>query len=179
VIVYKATNNINGKIYIGYTTNSLEHRKRQHISRAKSKHQGISLFHLALRKYGPANFSWVVIDSGVSRDELILKEEFWINFYKSSSVLYNLRSGGAVGSTLSNDIKRQISIKLKNRQIKDELKRKVMCVDTGEVFDSLTAAAKFLKTSRSNIRRVLDSIGTCKGLTWITIKLPEYGYTYN
>ena len=50
MIVYKITNNINSKIYIGITINSLEQRFKQHLRDAKRKKQ-YPLYE-AMKKYG-------------------------------------------------------------------------------------------------------------------------------
>ena len=48
--IYKITNKINNKVYIGQTINSLEKRFKQHLSEAK---QGKNCrLHSAIRKYG-------------------------------------------------------------------------------------------------------------------------------
>lgn len=54
MIVYKATNNINNKVYIGITTKTLEHRKSIHKKDSKTKD---TYFYKAIRKYGFENFS--------------------------------------------------------------------------------------------------------------------------
>ena len=45
MIIYKITNKINGKVYIGQTVNSLQQRWREHRN-ARDK----NLFHNAIRK---------------------------------------------------------------------------------------------------------------------------------
>jgi predicted GIY-YIG superfamily endonuclease len=58
MLVYKAENKLNGNLYIGKTTRSLEERRNGHISESKSDNLR---FHNALRKYGPENFAWSVL----------------------------------------------------------------------------------------------------------------------
>lgn len=50
-IIYKATNLIDGKIYIGQTTRTLEKRRKEHEKPSKHNY----LFQRAIRKYGKAN----------------------------------------------------------------------------------------------------------------------------
>ena len=56
MIIYKATNKINGKVYIGQTINSLEHRKSGHEREARYQKETSVYFHNALLKYGFYNF---------------------------------------------------------------------------------------------------------------------------
>lgn len=49
MLIYKATNNINGKIYIGQTTKTLEERKKYHKRDSKRID---NLFYRAIRKCG-------------------------------------------------------------------------------------------------------------------------------
>lgn len=87
-IIYKATNLINGKVYIGQTTRSLHSRISAH---KKSKRA----FGKAIQKYGIENFRIAIIDKAEDKSGLDNKETFWINFYKSMGPQgYNLTSGG-------------------------------------------------------------------------------------
>ena len=55
--VYKITNSINGKIYIGQTKHSIEERFKGHLKQSKvDKEQDHSILHEAIRKYGEKNF---------------------------------------------------------------------------------------------------------------------------
>ena len=55
--IYKATNKVNGKVYIGKTSAKLSVRKRQHTSDTYSKNSK-TVFHSAIRKHGINNFEW-------------------------------------------------------------------------------------------------------------------------
>ena len=96
MIIYKATNIQNGKVYIGQTTNTLEYRKSQHFRESKSEHRKNTYFHNAISKYGEESFVFEEIDSAESIEELNIKEEKWIRFYRSTEKRngYNLDSGG-------------------------------------------------------------------------------------
>lgn len=56
MIIYKITNKINGKVYIGQTTDSLSRRKSGHIQAATSGSK--SKLYSAMRKYGVENFEF-------------------------------------------------------------------------------------------------------------------------
>ena len=61
--IYKFTNKINGKVYIGQT-NNIEKRKRGHKSESFNPNaNGYNLpFHCAIRKYGWENFDFEIIE---------------------------------------------------------------------------------------------------------------------
>lgn len=67
MVIYKATNLINGKCYIGKTVHKLDTRKLEHNSCAKRSND---YFHRSIRKYGKDNFKWEIIYE--CDDELIL-----------------------------------------------------------------------------------------------------------
>jgi len=91
MVIYKATNNVNGKVYIGQTQLSLEKRKVKHIWDAgKARFH----FHRALNKYGVENFKWQVICICPNIDSLNEQEQYFINFYDSLNNGYNLTAGG-------------------------------------------------------------------------------------
>lgn len=117
MIIYKATNKINGKIYIGQTINSLEFRKQQHFREAKSNSKVNTYFHNALNKYGLDNFLFEAIDNADNIDDLNRKEIYWISYYQSTnkSLGYNLDSGGKSGGCKSESTKRKIGDKTKER----------------------------------------------------------------
>lgn len=94
-IIYKVTNNVNQKVYIGQTTTSIEERMYHHIYRAE-KELNITHTHFinAIRKYGKDSFSWEEIDSADTREELNEKEIYWIQYYNSIENGYNIQAGG-------------------------------------------------------------------------------------
>lgn len=54
-IIYKVTNEINDKVYIGQTIRDLEKRKKSHI--LQSQRGSSYYFHRALVKYGVSTFT--------------------------------------------------------------------------------------------------------------------------
>ena len=83
-IIYKITNKVNGKIYIGLTKQKLQSRFRGHLSDARKalKNDGrVCYFQNALLKYGKENFILEQIDQADTKEELCRKEEYWISYY--------------------------------------------------------------------------------------------------
>ena len=90
--VYKITNKINNKSYIGKTSNSTETRWKQHKELAQ---QGKGfLIHKAIRKYGVENFYIETVESDLSDEESAEMEIYYINKYDSFGNGYNLIIGG-------------------------------------------------------------------------------------
>lgn len=105
MIIYKVTNLINGKIYIGQTIKSLEKRKMAHIWKAKNN--GSFYFYRALNKYGIENFKWKVICICPNLNSLNKQEEYYIVYYDSMNNGYNCTSGG-LNSLHSKETKNKI-----------------------------------------------------------------------
>ena len=94
MIIYKITNNVNAKSYIGQTKFSLGHRQKQHFRSLKN---GSRLYiHNALRKWGKDSFSWEVLEYCKTADELNEKEKHHIELCQSywTKNGYNLTYGG-------------------------------------------------------------------------------------
>jgi group I intron endonuclease len=98
MFIYKITNKINGKIYIGQTTKSIERRFIQHKTSARNKSISTPLTN-AIKKYGEENFIIEQIDTANDIEKLNEKEIYWINILKSKdrSIGYNLKDGGLNG----------------------------------------------------------------------------------
>ena len=95
LIIYKITNNINKKVYIGLTTCSLEYRWRRHLTEGRNEKNEKHLYK-SMRKYGLENFSIEQIDSTDDFKELGELERKYIKQYDSQNPNkgYNLTAGG-------------------------------------------------------------------------------------
>ena len=100
--IYKITNQINGKAYIGQTRTSLQERMRKHFSDAKHE-PNVTGVDAAIRKYGEENFSVEEICS-CQNSELDDLERYYIAKYDTynSSTGYNLTPGGQDGTSWLN-----------------------------------------------------------------------------
>jgi len=109
-IIYKVTNSINGKVYIGQTVKNIGQRRRDHLFRAK-KGDERTAFQIALLESGKDNFNWEQIDTAETKEELDEKEKKWIEHYKSNNPLYgyNLQSGGKIKYKNNNETRSKMS----------------------------------------------------------------------
>lgn len=107
MIIYRITNQINTKSYIGQTKYSLEKRWTQHKSAAKS---GSELhFSKAIRKYPLETWNLEILETIDDPNILSEREIYWIGVYNTFNDGYNSTSGGECGS-LSEEGKLKISI---------------------------------------------------------------------
>jgi group I intron endonuclease len=93
MLIYCIENKVNGMRYIGQTTKSLQCRWKQHLSASKHSNHSVK-FYNAIKKYGEDEFKYYVIDHAGSVEELNLKEEFWIRFFRTVECGYNNAYGG-------------------------------------------------------------------------------------
>jgi group I intron endonuclease len=83
--IYKILNKINNKSYIGSSSN-IKSRWNVHLSKLNlQKHHSI-LLQRAYNKYGEENFVFIIIEEC---ENLIEREQFWLDYYKS----YNPKFG--------------------------------------------------------------------------------------
>lgn len=90
--IYKVTNDVNDKIYIGQTINSIEYRFRCHINEPIKNNK----FHKALSDIGVEHFKIELVEECLDED-LNDREKYWIKFYDSVNRGYNTTWGGSCG----------------------------------------------------------------------------------
>ena len=92
--IYKITNQINGKVYIGQSVD-LHSRLTNHIKAAigigNIAHQ---LVHDAMAADGIENFTFEIVEK-CSKEQLNKKEKLWIETYSSDKYGYNRTAGGS------------------------------------------------------------------------------------
>lgn len=93
--IYKITNRVNNKVYIGQTHFTVEHRFKQHIKNFNIEHRQQPLYN-AFAKYGLENFSVETLEE-CDTSRLDEREMFWIAKYDSFKNGYNATVGGHGG----------------------------------------------------------------------------------
>ena len=194
-IVYKHQNLINGKVYIGITSQNPEQRWRKGAGYYNHKK-----FYNAILKYGWNNFSHVILYSNLSEKEACEKEKELIKIYDSKNNGYNLTDGGErtsgyhhteetkekISSSRKKNISKEQIIRInnwnqthrqehskimKNRwenldfkyKMAEKHKKKVVCLTTREIFNSINEAAQFANISPSGISKCLKGIQKSAG----------------
>ena len=125
--IYKITNIINNKIYIG-SSKDVSKRFKTHLRSMKNgTHHSIYL-QRAFDKYGEDNFNFSVLYELNERDDLFAFESLYINEFKPE---YNVGSVGG-GDNLSNNPKREeiienmkISVRLRYDSMTSEERKKI------------------------------------------------------
>lgn len=107
--IYKITNILNNKIYIGQS-NNIQRRFSEHKTRGVKSSIPVDV---AIAKHGKENFCFEIVEE-VLLEELNSHEEFWIIFYNSKKNGYNCSDGGdfqSVGENNGRAILSEIEIK--------------------------------------------------------------------
>ena len=175
MIIYKATNKINNKCYIGQTIKSLKIRSCEHIN--QSKKQDNYYFHNSLNKYGSENFIWEILEECDNREKMNEREKFYINFFNSFGEKgYNLNEGGGgnIGLKMSNETKIKMSNSRKGKICGDETRKKISESNKGKKLSDehkkkLSISLKnnnlgSKKTNETKIKMSISQIGNKKML---------------
>jgi group I intron endonuclease len=90
--IYKSTNKVNGKSYIGFDS-SWPNRKKRHKVNASSGKEG--KFYEAIRKYGWKSFEWEILYQSEDKEHTLnIMEPQYIKEYDTFNCGYNMTEGG-------------------------------------------------------------------------------------
>lgn len=154
-LVYQATNQVNGKRYIGATVRILSDRRAAHFVDARSGSQLV--FHRAINKYGPKNFLWEVLEEHDTKSAAFDAE---VRLIAALLPEYNMTRGGegtggfswtaasraklgasVKGRILSQETRRRIGVSHKGITHGPEARAKIGAASKGRVY-SAEARAK-------------------------------------
>ena len=124
-IIYRLTNTINGKMYIGLTTKSLEQRWRGHMSSATRG----SRYHLhaAIRKYGQDAFICQILEE-TTTELMNDRERHWIT---TLSPQYNMTAGGEGMLNPAPEIRAKMAAASRGRTFSPETRAKISAAARG------------------------------------------------
>lgn len=149
MIIYKITNKITGKIYIGQTKSSLKRRFNQHCEKRNT-----TVISMAIKKYGRENFQCEILHENIlTLEELNQKEIESILKYDSISPNgYNVEYGGNQ-SPQSEATRLKKSQKLKGRKIEwsDKIRSSVANLWKDDEYRDRQTKQRY--TKRGNYRR--------------------------
>ncbi|MCK9482337.1 MAG: GIY-YIG nuclease family protein [Bacteroidia bacterium] len=149
--IYKITNIVNGKLYIGKTNGSVEDRWKSHLKDSKKESLSKRPLYHAIKFYGEENFTIEQIEE-CSVSESSEREKYWISFFDSyHGEGYNGTIGGEGVTRIDYDL----------------------VVSVYEEVQNQTEVAKKLNIDVCSVRRIL------KDKKINTLTLQEVGRKYN
>lgn len=133
VFIYRYTNLINGKVYIGSTVN-IKKRQRQHKEASESTIPRMEriYFYQATRKYGWNNFKFEIIEENVCiiiRNE---RENYWIKHHNSLDRKFGYNSCLADKREPSDEVRAKMSATKKGKKKSDETRAKMSASHQGK-----------------------------------------------
>lgn len=137
--IYKITNKVNGKVYIGQSKN-IKSRWNSYKSFVKNPNKKEPIL-IAMRKYGMENFDFEILEKCNIKDldkleKKYIKQYNSCRYFKNSNG-YNADEGGS----------------LKTSKRTGRIGRKVMCITTGIEYETANEAERLTGISSSSIRR--------------------------
>lgn len=108
--IYKITNKINGKSYIGQTIQDVKERFYQHCATKCNQAVLNMVIHKTINKYGKSNFTIEVIEE-VESTNLNDRERYWIRYYDTYNNRYNSTEGGQDGIKLFKNLDTESIVK--------------------------------------------------------------------
>lgn len=146
--IYKITNTINGKSYIGQTIQNVKERFYQHCATKCSKAVSNMAIHRAIKKYGKSNFTVEVIEE-IDSANLNDRERYWIKYYNSYNNGYNSTKGGQDGCKPFKDLDVESIIKEYNTGKSLRTLGTIFKVDKQTIKDLLIRHNVELRTTRT------------------------------
>lgn len=127
--IYKITNDINGKVYIGKTSLSIDKRFKQHVLDSNKNRCNKRPLYDAMNKYGVENFHIKVIEENISDEDINDKEIYYIRKY-NSYIGFNNTNG--YNATLGGDSRKYKNIDIE--KISSDYAHGMNCTDIGKKY---------------------------------------------
>ena len=134
--IYKLTNKINGKVYIGQSRN-IKNRWRGHKFESKIEDNGW-YFYNAIRKYGWENFIREILieitDDTWVEELLNFYEVYFVFYYESMKYTgkgYNVKFPGSNGP-MSEDSKKKMRLSQKGHFVSEKTRNKIRIANSGK-----------------------------------------------
>lgn len=191
--IYIIHNDINDKKYIGKTETTIEKRFKQHLKDSQKHRMNHRPLYNAINKYGQEHF-WIEEIEKCSHEEAVEREKYWIEFYNTYKYGYNATLGGDGRSyidynkildlydntrktqkeiakicdchcdTVANIVEQYRNNIDWSERSRYKISKPVQCIETGQIFPSMTEAARWLAETKNMSLKVYGHIGqVCKG----------------
>jgi group I intron endonuclease len=166
MVIYKTTNLVNGKQYIGKDTKN------------SPKYLGSgTILKRAIGKYGKSNFKKEIIEECVSFEQLIEREEYWLNYYDAGKNpnfynMHNYSSGSPSGEGHPNynkplSLEHREKLRQSNigKRLSNEHKQKLREMNTGSNHPQYgKSKSEETKKKMSEIRKYKSMMGEKSGM---------------
>lgn len=167
--IYKITNDINNKVYIGQTIKPVQKRWQQHICNSSKEYFEQIALYKAFKKYGVEHFYIEEIEE-VKNELLDEKEKYYIKIYDSYNNGYNSTIGGREIALYNFDeqqiindyyeLKTARKVALKYNVDHNTIDR-ILNLNNVERFTQRQYNGQHIKAQKDNIELSFDSITEC------------------
>lgn len=167
--VYKHTNKINGKKYIGITSLKPEVRWRKGKAYNSNTH-----FSAAIQKYGWDNFEHEIVFSNLTKEDAELKEIELISLCKSTNQNYgyNIQNGGMAHGKFTEESKYKMSLSQKNKHKDGDNGRATRVKCENVIYDTIKQCAEHYQIKKDTMESWL------RGDRCMPIKFYNMGLQY-
>lgn len=162
--------------YVGKTIQKLNERLKCHCNEKEKSHKNNWIAELKKHKLKPI----IKTIETCNDEDWPEREKYWIGFYKDSGCkMTNSHVGGMGGHIVNDDVRNKLrNIAILERDMRRERTRKhnsikIKCVNTEEIFDSLSALASHLGMLPASISRLIKQNIPIKNNNYIFI---DYNY---
>lgn len=174
--IYLIFNDVNDKVYVGQTIQSLNKRFNGHCCYSKTDRSVNMYIKRAIHKYGRDKFHIKLIEECPIK-ELSKREKYWINYYDSYNNGYNLTLGGQDSNYFSlHKLEDSIDIKKFEEYI---LEFKPLAIEVASHFGISKCSVYNLINRIGNPDLVLNSYNPRKGKSIEDIDKEELIKLYN
>jgi group I intron endonuclease len=165
--IYKITNNINTKIYIGQTIQDINLRWNSHKSLLRKGNHPNDYLQASWIKYGEDSFIFEILEIITDVEILNDRESFWIGKFNSINKEkgYNLQSGGQLNRTCSAETRLKMSKSSKGKPKSPEhIRKSIETKANKNIKPSLETRAKISASMKGKVRSKKHSENIAKSL---------------
>lgn len=116
--IYLIRNKVNQKVYVGSSFNC-EGRFTKHFNMLKKGRHFNEYFQNSFNKYGVENFETYILEVVENEDDLLQKEEDWIEFYNGFDRNHGFNVQIPTRTRISQEVKDKISVTMSGRQFSE------------------------------------------------------------
>jgi group I intron endonuclease len=134
-VVYRITNIINNKFYIG-STKHFATRKREHIYALNKKIHRNNYLQKAWNKYGQDSFKFEILEENIAQENLLIREQYYLDNLKSyiREIGYNINptAGSNLGFKMPKSAIEKIRLANTGKRHSEETRKKISEVQKGK-----------------------------------------------